>query len=490
MKKILLLVLALFMSTSVFLAGCDKKGLKDNPNTNDPIVSNGGMAVVKGDYLYYVNGFKSYEGLVKDQDNVWGKQVIGSIYRTKLSNNAISHDEDGFLSKSECVVPQIVGTENASFYIFDDYIFYATPNMQKDEYGNLLNTRSNICRVDIDGTDSKVLYITDQTLTSTNWTMYEVDGEAYIVILDGSKVVSIKAYDRKPKAVVMTSSATSAGLIKTDKQLATDVYYNNNTLVDGYNNYVYYTRDITEDDGLGTLGGNILARVKVGTTTEEKVASNGNTYTIENIKSNCLYYSKTVKGSTNSIFCKYELSADREFVQSRETEILNATYTSKFVLDANNSLYVGNDVVAIDDSNNIKLISVVNSNKTPSKTLYTASGTINPLGLYGSKLFFLESETICYIDVTAQTPTVQYVETNGKTLKLDINVVFDYDGRNVYFYSAYTPEGATEANYYLNRTDLEAGEVESEFVGVFAEGHTPAKPETEEDAVEKEPWIK
>lgn len=489
MKKFLLLALTLFMSATVLFAGCDKKGLKDNPDTNAPIVSNGGMAVVKGDYLYYVNGFKSYEGLVKDQDNVWGNQVIGSIYRVKLDNNTISHDEDGFLTKSECVVPQIVGTENANFYIFGDYIYYATPNMQVDEYGNLLNTRSNICRVDIDGTDSKVLYITDQTLASTNWTMYEVDGKAYIVLLDGSKIVSINAYDKKPEAVIMTDIAKSAGLIKTDKQLATDVNYGENALVDGYNNYIYYTRDIVEDDKLGSIGGNILARMKVGTTTEEIVAANGTTYTIDVIKNNSLYYTKTNKGSSNSIFCRYELKASKDFVQARETEILNATYSSKFVLDANNSLYIGNDVVAIDSSNNIKLISVVGSNKT-TKTIYTGSAAITPLNLYGSKLFFIESETICYIDVTATTPTAKFVETDGKTLKTDINVIFDYDGRNAYFYTSYTPADGSDANYYLNRTDLEASESSSEFVGVFAEGHTPAEPEEDEDAVEKEPWIK
>lgn len=488
MKKFLLLVLTLFLSATVLLTGCGNKGLLENPKTDDPIISNGGMAVVKGNYLYYVNGFKSYENLVKDQDNVWGKQVIGSIYRVKLDNNTISHDEDGFLTKSECVVPQIVGTENANFYIFKDYIYYATPNMQNDEYGNLLNTRSNICRININGTDNKVLYTTDQTLTATNWTVYEVDGKANIVIVDGAKIVSINGYDKKPSPVVMTSSATSVGLIKTDKQLSTDVNYGKNALVDGFNNYVYYTRSITEDDNLGTLGGNILARVKVGETTEEIVASNGNTYTIEDIKNNCLYYSRTKSGSTNSVFCKYELSANKAFNEAKETEILNATYSSKFVLDANNELYVGSDVVAIDSSNNIKLISVVGNTKE-TKTIYSGSATITGVKLYGSKLFFLENNVISYIDVTAVNPTAVRVETNGKTLKLDTNVCIDYDGRNVYFYSSYTPEDGSEANYYLNRTDLEVSEVKSEFVGVFSEGHTPVEPETNEETGEKEQWI-
>ncbi len=492
MKKFLLLVLTLFLSTTVVLAGCNNKGLKDNPAEDAPITSNGGMAVRKGDYLYYVNGFKSYEGLTKGTDNLWDKQVIGAIYRVKVTNNTIAHNEDGFVENTECVVPQIVGTENASFYIFGNYIYYATPNMQNDEYGNLLNARSNICRININGTGNDVLYTTDQTLTASNWTMYEVDGTTYAVIVDGEKIVTINGNDKKPQPVVLVSNAKSVGLIKTDKQLSTDVNYGNNAKVDGVNNYIYYTRDITEDDNLGTLGGNVLARVKVNEEGEQLVATNGNTYTIEETKNNCLYYSKTVSGSSNSTFNKYELSSTATFNETKETEILNATYTKKFVLDANNSDYIGNDVVVIDGSNNIKLISVVGNTKT-TKTIYTGTASITGVRLYGSRLFFIENSVICYIDVTAETPEVKTVQTDGKTIKVDVNTCVDYDGRNVYFYSAYTPKDATEANYYLNRTDLEASEVKSEFVGEFAENHTPAEPEEDEDNTDpenQEIWIK
>lgn len=487
MKKFLLLVLTLFLSTTVLLTGCDKKGLKDNPNTDDPVTSNGGMAVVKGDYLYYVNGFKTYQNLEKDKDNVWGKQLFGAIYRVKMNNNVIAHTDEGFLEKSEVVVPQIVGTENACFYIFGDYIYYATPNMQKDEYGNLLNARSNICRVNINGTGNKVLYTTDQTLTSTNWTMYELDDTVYVVMLDGSKVVSINANAKKPTTTVMTSSATSAGLIKTDKYIPADKIANKT--LDGINNYVYYTRAITEDDNLGNLGGNILARVKLGDTKEEIVASNGNTYTITDAKNNSLYYTRTTStNSAISVLCKYELSSEKTFVASKETEISRGSYSSTLILDQDTTQYIGNEIVTIDSSNNINLITVINK-KQEIKTIYTGSATVSPIGLYGSTLFFTEDGAIMYIDVTAVTPEAKTVETDSKTIKTS-DTFFDYDGRNVYFYSAYTPEGASDANYYLNRTDLQASDVKSEFVGVFAEGHTPEKPESDDTTTETEPWIK
>lgn len=495
MKKFLLLIVALFISTTFILTGCGDKGLNDSPSAESATISNGGLAVTKGDYLYYVNGFKSYEGLVKDKDNVWGNQVIGSIYRVKLSNNAIAHNSDGFLEKSEVVIPQIVGTENACFYIFGSYIYYATPNMQVDEYGNLLNVRSNICRANINGTDNKVLYTTDQTLLSLNWTMFELDGKVYVVMLDGTKLISINADAKKPETTVMANNVTSAGLIKTDKHIPTDNYYNSTSTIDGVNNYVYYTRDITADDNLGGLGGNYFARVKLGTSKEEKVATNGNTYAITEAKNGCLYYNRTRSGSSIATLCKYTLASERSHNATRETEISNVSYTYSYILNANSENYVGADMVAVDSSNNIILISVVNNTKT-TKTIYTGSTAVVPVGLYGSTLFFFEGTVINYIDVTAITPEVKTVETNEKTLKVNssetkTNIVFDYDGRNVYYFAQYTPNSGGEANYYLNRTDLQASEQKSEFVGVFADGHVPAEPEEDGDTDPENdvPWI-
>ena len=492
MKKFLLMIVALFLSTTFILAGCDK-GLPNPPSPDAPTTSNGGLAVIKGDYLYYVNGFQTYNGLVKDQDNVWGKQLFGAIYRVKVNNNVIEHDENGFVKNSEVVVPQIVGTENACFYIFGNYIYYATPNMQVDEYGNLLNSRSNICRIKLDGTDNKVLYTTDQTLTSTKWTMLKLDNTDYVVMLDGQKLISIDANAKKPKTTVMANNVTSAGLIKVDKDIPTDTYYNSTAVINGVNNYVYYTRDITADDKLGTLGGNYFARVKIGSNSEEKVATNGNTYNIVEAKNGNLYYTCVEKGSSNAILYKYTLTENAALNTVNETSVSYAysTYTYSLVLNADSSFEAAK-MVAIDSSNNIILIT---AGQKP-KDIYTGTTSIVPAGLYGSTLFFYEETSIKYVDVTSTNPEVKTVETNGKSIKVNssetkTNVVFDYDGRNVYFLAGYTPEGKTEAVYYLNRTDLHASEQKSEFVGVFADGHTPAKPEADgdNDTENDVPWI-
>lgn len=486
MKKLLLAIAAIFLSTTMLLAGCNGKGLTDNPKTDDNVYSNGGMAVLKGDYVYFVNGFRSFNDL-SDGDNKWdNKLALSAIYRTKVSDlNQISHTEDGFLTKAEVVVPQIVGTENANFYIFGDYIYYATPNMQKDKNGNLLNARSNLCRVKINGTDNKVLYTTDATLTQANWSMYELDGTVYMLVYDNSKIISINASAAKP-AAILANKVTSTAFINNDtynKKSDTE-----NKTINGVNNYIYYTRDIAEDDSDYGKSGNILARVKISGGEEEIVCADGqNSYTINTVKNGCLYYTKTNATYSSAVakFYKYVLSENRVKVDSNETEISYVTYSNTFVLNSNNENYVGTDVVTVDSENNIMLVRNV-SGQVETIYIYKGASTITPINVYGDRMFFLEDSKIYYLNVrngATQTPTL--VETNDKTLKTDVTTFFDYDGRNVYYYVSYEAEDGS-THYYLNRTDLNANTSESEFVGVFENGHTPAKPD--EDSEDK--WIK
>ena len=114
-KKLLSLIIMCIMAVSVLFAGCTPKGLRDNPATDANVVSNGGMTVVKGDYLYFVNGFEDETKLTK-YDNKYGKVTHAGIYRTKLVNGQIQKDKDGFLSSVDQVVSKVVGFGNGGFY--------------------------------------------------------------------------------------------------------------------------------------------------------------------------------------------------------------------------------------------------------------------------------------------------------------------------------------------------------------------------------------
>ena len=176
MKKTLIsLAMTLFLCFSIFLTGCKKEeGLKNNPSTTATVISNGGMSVIKGDYLYFVNGYVD-ETTLEKKDNKLGEVKKGAIYRTKLDDGEISKDKDGFLNNKDCVVSKVVGFSNGGFYIIDDYIYYTTPYMNYNKGGELQTSRVEFHRINIDGTDDKLIYTTNATESELDWTVYKVD---------------------------------------------------------------------------------------------------------------------------------------------------------------------------------------------------------------------------------------------------------------------------------------------------------------------------
>ena len=152
MKKFFYSLVVILLCSVCVLTACGTKGLNDNPATNAPVSGNGGFAVVKGDYLYYTNGYDDdYKtNYASTSDNKFGSVTFGAIYRTKLSNGQVVYNDDGTLKSSELVVSKLVGYEQGGFYIFGDYIYYATPLMEKTSDGTLRNNWINFCRIKIE----------------------------------------------------------------------------------------------------------------------------------------------------------------------------------------------------------------------------------------------------------------------------------------------------------------------------------------------------
>ena len=83
MKKFVVSCLAVMLSVFVGLAatGCSKKNNVNSSNTQAGVVSNGGMAVRKGDTLYFVGGTQEADG-----DRV----AASSIYSAKVDAATLS----------------------------------------------------------------------------------------------------------------------------------------------------------------------------------------------------------------------------------------------------------------------------------------------------------------------------------------------------------------------------------------------------------------
>lgn len=278
--------------TVLVLASCSNIHLSTMPNTTDTVYGNGGVSVTKGDYIYFVNSYTSYSGLAKG-DNDTGKVTVGAIYRTKLDNGKITTDANNNVTNCELVVSKIAGYEFTNLHIFDDYIYYATPNMDYAKDGTINTTAVDFCRTKLDGTDTQIIYTAKDYDSSSSYEVYKIGSSIYLVVFEKDKIVKVEINNHIKSAVTLINNVTSVKF----PQISTYVY-SDNVGITGTQGYVYYTRDINKDqDGAydtSSIKGNVLGRVLItdGSKTERKDGSVK--YTLKDLTNNYIFVVKDV----------------------------------------------------------------------------------------------------------------------------------------------------------------------------------------------------
>lgn len=144
------------------------------------VESNGGYVVKQGKYVYFINGFVG-----ADADATWGAATKQGIVRAEMK-------EDGTIdnSTSKLLVPKSIynSSANGGIAIFGEWVYYATPNIDKDKSGTASKTNTDFMRTKIDGsvtqligtigtrsaeylfTESRVLYFTNNTVSYIDFT--------------------------------------------------------------------------------------------------------------------------------------------------------------------------------------------------------------------------------------------------------------------------------------------------------------------------------
>lgn len=265
MNKKRLLIFILLVALVMALTACapDYKWgpLDTSAADNSPLLSNGGSVVSYKGYIYFINGTTStYEA-----ENVFGEVVYGSVCRIAASKldtvkeNDFGTDEYAEALGAEVLAPKAVFSSNTSdarlngIYIFNDRLFYTTPSDTLASDGSVRNTMLDIMSVKLDGTDTKRIYTLGSNSLSVG--MFETDGDAYALFVDGDKnLVSLNLFDGTETKVdeKVTSSA-----------------------VDMQSGSIVYTKDvITEKENQGTeitANYNELYVVKAGQTASAKI---------------------------------------------------------------------------------------------------------------------------------------------------------------------------------------------------------------------------
>lgn len=471
MKKTLLtLIIMCFMAFSIVLAGCSPKGLQENPATDANVTSNGGMTVVKGDYLYYVNGYIDETTLSKD-DNKYGKVGKSAIYRTKLVNGEIVKDEDGFVTNTELVVSKIVGFSNGGFYIIDDYIYYTTPYMNLDRDGTLQNDRVEFHRININGTDDKVIYTTSTNEDNLDWSLYKVGNTVYLATYVSNTLIVVNT---ESKAVVSEiKDCTSHAFLKEEN------YKTGMTKDNELENYIYYTRAITAEDNLGVdYKGNLMCKVNIATGEITKVnlsESKQYTYLIKYVNANNIYYTK-VDSKITGLELLYTKKLNKSWSSATEEKVTNIAYSSYYYCDFGDNLVIA--------SNTHGTFIVENG---VSKQVSATQRTI--LDVNNGYAYYTADNKLYRFDIRGEVKDneieTEQVTTDSKTHTITNSNYVDFDNYRVFVYVDYTSaDGSTNA--YLNYIQPDKTE---RFVGKFEDSHLPTAPEQDEDSEEHIPHI-
>ena len=268
MKKALGIMLAT-ACLGVAFVGCGKGSLDYEGDTIDgyvssaPVSSNGGFAVEKGDYIYFINGQTA-----QDANNEYGKVVKGALMRISKADL-----EAGNYTNVKTIVPALLSARdyNAGVYIYGDYVYYATPTTDTTEKGeSVASTHIDFKRAKLDGSEGPMKdYYLRLSDNATQYRFVQENGTVYILYeetIDGVK--SLKSLNTSNKeSTTLVKNAQSAFFFDAENP---------------ENPNVYYTMTVQKDMDSPTESYNQIYRVNAGSTA--RVDEDNAKYTVYDAK--------------------------------------------------------------------------------------------------------------------------------------------------------------------------------------------------------------
>lgn len=338
-KKIFCFTAAAVAAVGIFSAsacGNNYKAKRLSGDISGTVSSNGGFAVEKGNYVYYVNGKQT-----NTADNTFGTPVKGAIMRISKADLAARN-----YSSVDTVVPHIAysGNYNSGIYVYGDYVYYATPSTEKNSDGEVLNGNLAFKRTKLDGTDTMKDYYVQYSDNSVEYRYVAVGETVYLLYVATSETLYGESSGVTNLHSVNTSNgentllAYNVSAVTFDKNDLTNprVYYTMQVpdFVSGatskfsaYNQVYTVTADATERnsynfegvadydakdnplyincgklvlDGIGKIQGMTNDATQFNGAGADKVERSPLTYTVSSYENGNLYYTRTSSKDTNT----------------------------------------------------------------------------------------------------------------------------------------------------------------------------------------------
>ena len=455
MKNFSRILICLLLCCFAFgLVACDRRTPKEKsfsyPASTDQVVGNGGMAVRKGNYIYFANGFKS---ITSEEVTQNASYLQSALMLTKLNNGELvlaetgSIDEDFYITFSS----KLAGFECTDLFIAGDYLYFATQS-QGNEGGESAKNAGKVWAkeivefysVKLDKTTApKLLYQTTSTYSNIAFKYY----------LNG-KALNLLVYEKTSNKLVKVDSNGRINEIASAK----DVIFGEDA--------VFYVKNDT------TNGTYSLYRFDIALNSSTLLETRDADFTL-------------VGASENYVFATINRTVNARSTSYKDLYRCNAQ-TGTFSLIAQNvgdyELHIAQDgtVVAIDD--NFIDLYVNNADYSPSETITDEDADeIKFIGLVnGSVVYYVKNDSKYTIKMVSfynalHNDNAEIVVKAEDIENLNIDQ-FDLEEEFLYFYKKI---GEHE---YLCRIKLNSTVVETEeFVGVYLTADIPAKTEETED---------
>lgn len=218
-----LVAAATMVGSTVALAACNNKpnSLKEPlsyTSSNNAATSNGGFAVEKDGYVYFINGQAS-----STDSNVYGEVTKASLMRVDKLDL-----ERGDYSKAQTVVPLLFvsGNMDSGIYIHGDYVYFATPTTDKDLNGNVMSGSLDFKRAKLDGTEVMSDYYFRTSSNSVQFRFVKgSDGVVYCMYVENSV---LKSFNTETRTETVLVKGAASGFIFSEDQDNGTVYYTMN----------------------------------------------------------------------------------------------------------------------------------------------------------------------------------------------------------------------------------------------------------------------
>ena len=449
---------------------------------NAPTISNGGYVIQQGNYVYFINGYDG-EGTEK---NEWGTPLKQSIMRAELKADGNVNNET-----SKVVVPKIIYNKstNGGFAIYGEWIYYATPNNEKNKGGTASTTHTDFMRTKIDGSITQKI----QTINSreTEYIFYPTR----ILYFKDNKINYIDFSAMKTDKEIDNAKGATTGVLAENVSSYVWKYNQNYQGKASICDYIFYTQTLSGDNSYENY--NLTFAVKYDGSNKKTIIDN-KSYLTDKQKENYVDYpSKVFKVSLKAV----EFENNKAVLYYSKSNTINSK-------DSDVGLYCN----VFDSKNGIGALlgeSIIEKNlstKVPTEIyplgyengciglnseFYLYNGNAEPKQVVAAnnKILKVENDYIYYCP--SSTPSALYkININEEGNSPNAEVVFeekfkidwltpDFVGNNFYFFAS------DDYNYlhYVNIVEFNPQEedAKSMFIGKFTDADQKTKDELKEE---------